>query len=211
MVQKATTDMTSANKKKYYFGNVREWSEKEMNVFWKDFKGRKKILDVGCGAGIFGRYKPRGVEVYGCDFDKGSIKHAQKWEKAVLHDIRKELPYKDNTFDGALVKDVFEHVLEPWNLLLETKRVLKKGGILLATVPAPTKKAWDDYTHVRPFTKRSIRELFLDHGMKIIYIKPIRGIFGFGRLGLNELGTAILRVPGLSLLTQGYKIKATKP
>lgn len=37
-------------------------------------------------------------------------------------------PYADNTFDEVFLKNVFEHTPNPGKLLLEIKRVLKKGG-----------------------------------------------------------------------------------
>ena len=113
-------------------------------------------------------------------------------------------------FDAIFAKDVFEHVLEPWKLAQECNRVLKKGGIVIATVPSPTAKAWDDYTHVRPFTKRSIEELFLDNGFEIICTKRTRGIIGFGYLGLSPYVHYFLEIPIFRWLTHGFEVKAVK-
>ncbi|MFH1073039.1 MAG: class I SAM-dependent methyltransferase [Nanoarchaeota archaeon] len=198
-------------KEGYYVHNVRESSPREIHLFWKELHGCTKVLDAGCGIGLFGKFKPKGVEVHGLDNDAGAITHAKRWELAIVHDLKKKLPYAGTYFDAILAKDILEHMQEPWTVVKEMKRILKKGGIVLATVPAPSKKAWDDYTHVRPFTKRAIRELFTNQGFEIVFIKPIRGIPGFGKLGLSNLASFLLKIPGLSLFTQGYTVKARKP
>jgi SAM-dependent methyltransferase len=182
----------------------------EMLLFWKDFAGCRKVLDLGCGVGRFGEFKHAGVEVFGVDNDVGAVKEAKRHEKAAVGDITKPLPFPDNSFDGILAKDILEHVQEPWKLAAEMKRVLKKDGVVIATVPAPSRKAWDDYTHVRPFTKRSISELFLDQGFHVEKVWPIRGVPGAGVLGATHIVSALLRVPGMSLLTRGYKVRARK-
>lgn len=46
------------------------------------------------------------------------------------------LPYGDNSFDLAVAFDVFEHIENDWQAVSEVYRVLKKGGVLIFTVPA---------------------------------------------------------------------------
>jgi len=198
------------NKEIYYHTERRTWSPKEMATFWSHFKGCTTVLDLACGIGLFGKYKPEGKEVYGIDIDQRAVKEAGKYENTQEGDMMEQLPYEDNFFDGILMKDALEHVLYPWKVLKHAKKVLKPGGVVFATVPAPCKKAWDDYSHVRPFTERAITELFLDQGYEIDFVKKIRGIPGFGKLGLNNLSSYILKIPGLGWLTQGYVVKARK-
>lgn len=195
--------------KKYYY-TKRKQSRREIENYWKYFENCKKVLDLGCGIGSFGEFKPSGVEVYGIDSDENALIKAEKFEKTTNGDVSKKLPYKDNFFDGILAKDILEHVLFPWELVREMQRVLKKNGVVLAIVPSPGKKTWEDYTHVRPFTERSIRELFLDNGFYVEFVKRTRGIPGFGITGLSAVVPYILRFPGLGCLTQGYIIKARK-
>jgi len=196
------------DKEQYY--NKRTQSRKEVSNLWKNFKDCRHVLDLGCGAGSFGQHKPEGAEVYGIDIDTNAVREAGKYEKAQVGNVTHGLPYTTEFFDGILAKDIVEHVLEPWKLVKEMNRVLKKGGVTIAVVPCPGKKAWDDYTHYRPFTKRAIRELFLDHGFEVEWIKRTRGIPGFGMLGLSELVPYILKIPIIHLFTQGFMIKARK-
>lgn len=196
-------------KKKFYY-KKRVQSQTEIENLWKEFSNCKTVLDLGCGVGSFGKYKPANTEVYGIDNDSLAIKGAKKYETARIGNLTKKLPYKNNFFDGIFAKDILEHLIEPEKLVQECKRVLKKNGIILATVPCPGKKFYDDYTHKRAFTERAITELFLDNGFEIIYLKRLRGIPGFGITGLNVIVPYILKIPIISMLTQGYEIKAVK-
>ena len=195
-------------KKHYYWKRV--MSETEARNYWKEFGKAKRVLDLGCGKGLFGKYKLAGVEVYGLDVDSGAIRDAKKFEKARKADLNKRLPFKGGFFDAIFAKDVFEHLLEPWKLAAECQRVLRKGGKILAIVPSPSAKAWDDYTHIRPFTKRAIEELFLDNGFEIEHVRRTRGIYGFGYLGLSPYVHYLLEIPIFRWLTHGFQVKATK-
>lgn len=196
--------------KKITYYNTRQQSQREIENLWKELSNCEKVLDLACGVGSFGKYKPTRTEVYGIDIDAGAVKEAKKFETARVYDLAKKLPYKNSFFDGVLAKDILEHLIEPEKLVKECKRVLKNNGIILATVPCPGKKFYDDYTHKRAFTERAIKELFLDNGFKIAYVKRMRGIPGFGVTGLNRIIPYILKIPIVSLLTQGYEVKAIK-
>ena len=50
-------------------------------------------------------------------------------------DINKPLPLKNNSFDIVIMRDVIEHLLRPYDTLLEVKRVLKPNGFLKLTTP----------------------------------------------------------------------------
>ena len=57
--------------------------------------------------------------------------------KPLVHDLRKPLPFKENTLGAIYASHVFEHVYrtEAQQLLSECKRVLKPGGVIRLVVP----------------------------------------------------------------------------
>ncbi|OGG71133.1 hypothetical protein A3F27_02205 [Candidatus Kaiserbacteria bacterium RIFCSPHIGHO2_12_FULL_53_13] len=106
------------------------------------------MLDIGCGDGSFVSYcKEKGLDAHGIDIGDGVDFETDT------------LPFKDNSFDFALMNSVIEHLKDPANILKETKRVLSHDGILIVITPnLDTVKFgfWDDPTHVRPYNPRNI-------------------------------------------------------
>ncbi len=45
--------------------------------------------------------------------------------------------------------------------------MLRTGGKVFASSPDAQRWVWDDYTHRRPFTRKSFRLLFADHGFEV--------------------------------------------
>lgn len=47
------------------------------------------------------------------------------------------LPFKSESFDCIIVAEVFEHLLNIYDAIVEIERVLKKGGKVIVTTPSP--------------------------------------------------------------------------
>jgi SAM-dependent methyltransferase len=67
----------------------------------------------------------------------------------------------------VILKDLLEHVSDPVAVVTEVLRVLRPGGRAFASSPDAQRWVWDDYTHRRPFTRKSFRLLFADQGFDI--------------------------------------------
>jgi ubiquinone/menaquinone biosynthesis C-methylase UbiE len=95
-------------------------------------------LDVGCGdgrtAGLL--LRERGCGYTGVDISKPAIEQAreQGLDARLIEDAA-VLPFSDNSFDGVLAVEIFEHLFEPQRAAAEMLRVLKSGGVLFATLP----------------------------------------------------------------------------
>jgi ubiquinone/menaquinone biosynthesis C-methylase UbiE len=104
------------------------------------------------------------------------------------------LPLRGGSVDGILAKDILEHLVAPWEAVGEFHRVLAKGGRLRVEVPTPHyRKFWDDYTHVRPYTARAVRELLRDQSFEVTRVSEYcaQGLPGFGKLGAEGAAMAI--------------------
>lgn len=96
-----------------------------------------RLLDVGCATGVFlDMARERGWETHGVDSSRFASAYAR--EKFDLSVVTGELPeanYPDGHFDVVTALDLIEHVTLPSEFLLETHRILKKGGLLMVATP----------------------------------------------------------------------------
>jgi SAM-dependent methyltransferase len=118
---------------------TREQLERLLPVGWAE-PGRR-LLDFGCATGRVLRHfleVSDDVELHGCDIDEPSIAWLEQHLSPPLHVFvsREEppLPRPDDFFDAVWALSVFTHLTDHWAAwLLELRRVLKPGGVLIAT------------------------------------------------------------------------------
>ena len=139
-----------------------DYPQKLCNILYKKFMNKKgKLLDIGCGKGThMACFKNCGLDVYGIDkrIERDYIKRCNIEEDRI--------PFEDNTFDYIFSKSLIEHIYSPENMLKEAYRVLKPGGKIIIMTPdwrSDYKIFWDDYTHVHPYTRKSLKDVILIH------------------------------------------------
>ena len=122
----------------------REAVDRSLPEGW-DWSG-KRMLDFGCGAGrMLRHYLPEaaaGAEIEGCDQHPESV----AWMRDNLspplvvfpNGEHPPLPVEDGRYDLVVAVSVFTHIVRGWSeWLLELHRVLRPGGLLLATFHGP--------------------------------------------------------------------------
>ncbi len=140
--------------------------------YYKDvvrhFQPGSRILDVGCGTAWLSEDFP---DYVGLDNFQSTVLRAKEEGIDVrLADLEQEFPIGDAEFDGVILKDVLEHLLDPVSVVGEVHRVLKPGGRVFASSPDAQRWAWDDYTHRRPWTRTSMRRLFTDQDFEVLTV-----------------------------------------
>jgi len=94
----------------------------------KDFR----TLDVGCGGKLLAKYI---YNYWGCDFkDYGLCIHPKRF-KGINLNTTPRLPYPSNCFDVVVCADALEHLLFPFRIMKELKRVAKPNGIIIISLP----------------------------------------------------------------------------
>lgn len=117
------------------------WAALKLKYALKALRGVEgKVLDVGCGGGVFTRgikHYRKDLDLWGIDISRKSIDFAKSVSKNVNFVLGSayKLPFKDDTFDAAVSFDVLEHLDKPTLAIREAKRVLKPGGIFHLVTP----------------------------------------------------------------------------
>lgn len=172
------------------------------------------MLDLGCALGDLGRHKPSGTVVRGLELNPVFVGQAQAYEDAHQWDLDDPapLPFEDGCFDAVVAKDILEHLQKPWCTLTEIKRVLKPGGVVMASVICHrSARLWSDYTHVRGFTMESLRQMFADSGFQVLDAWRMGGVPLTSRLNMIRLVPFLLSFPPFDWIwTSSYEIKARK-
>ena len=153
-----------------YSGFFKEQRDKYFkNVLNKHFKKIPLILDIGCGQGDFlTQAKQLNLNVCGIDDKDNWVEHCTKRGLKVTKGSIYEIPFDDQSMNGIFIQSVIEHV-DPVKAMHEITRVLKKDGIIVISCPTPEKHFWDDPTHVRPHTIKSLSTLMEMFDIDVIY------------------------------------------
>ncbi len=130
----------------------------------RHFPADAKLLDLGCGSAWLGRHF---TNYTGLDASDEAVAAAVEHGITVIQgSVVDRLPFDDESFDAVVAKDLLEHVPDPAAVVREIRRVLRPGGTVFASSPDAQKWFWNDYTHVRPFTRTGFKRLFVDQGLR---------------------------------------------
>ena len=140
---------------------------------------KSKILDVGCGYGLFldlvlqADYVPYGMDV-AFDF----IRYLRK-KKIPGYTNMKDVP--DNYFDAITAFDVIEHIRKPQQWLIGIKKKLKKNGYIMLSTPnllgisgRVLRHRWwvlSPDGHFTLFSPNSLRSILERNGFEVIQCK----------------------------------------
>lgn len=153
----------------------------------------KRVLDVGCGRGNFGKLlkQTRPVEVWGIEpVAAAAVVAATQLDFVIEGAFTPDANLPPASFDAIFFNDVLEHLLDPAAALRQARTLLGPGGVVIASIPNirffPTQ--WEvvvrgewryedsgimDRTHLRFFTRKSILALFADNSFRVEKIEGI--------------------------------------
>jgi ubiquinone/menaquinone biosynthesis C-methylase UbiE len=126
-------------------------------------KPTNSLLDVGAGKGAQAAAFSRYFNITTIDREddaKATFESLEIDANVVTAEIDNQpFPIPDNSFDVVFTKSVIEHVENWQHFLNEISRVLKPGGIALVMTPnwqSQRVNFYDDPTHIRPYTRRTL-------------------------------------------------------
>lgn len=98
----------------------------------------RRVLDIGCGTGLTLSLLPSDVKAVGLDLSEAALAYAKTRapHAELVRGSAYELPFEAGSFDAVLALDVLEHLDDDMRAAREAARVLRPGGVFVATVPA---------------------------------------------------------------------------
>lgn len=156
----------------------------------------KTSLEIGCIEGLFSatiKDMHENLETWGIEPNEKVNK--EECKKNLDHFFHDFFPLKDEKlpekyFDLIILNDVLEHMYDPWEALKECKKLLTDDGIIIVSLPNVRHKSVVkkllfqndfkyedsgilDITHIRFFTTKTMKSMFMDTGFEIVNMKPL--------------------------------------
>lgn len=159
-----------------------------------------RVLDIGCGRGnLLAALRDMGYECHGVErkeFPAGDTPRA-----IALHigDL-KDAAFADGSFDAVIIWHVLEHASDPVEMVRESARVLRAGGLLAIAVPNFAsmqsrlfRRTWfhlDLPRHLYHFTPETLTGILGRFGFAVVSSTTLsaeQNIFGFVQSTLNAM------------------------
>jgi SAM-dependent methyltransferase len=137
----------------------------------------RRIVDVGCGTGAtLGTLAEYG-EVIGIDRSPYALHYCrERGHHRLARGDAAALPLADESVDVVTALDLLEHIGDDARAVREFVRVLRPGGLLIATVPAGP-MLWSEHDealdHLRRYRAREFRRLLDAAGLQVLRFSPL--------------------------------------
>jgi len=147
--------------------------------FFRPFKNKGRVLDIGCGRGYFlMACRERGFDVQGFDVSDDGAAYVRETLGISVKTGILEDAFEGETFDVITMWHSLEHTSDPAKYLDLAGRWLKPDGVVVIDVPNYTGtdarmqweewKDWDLPYHLLHFTPKSLDMLLHRHGFAVI-------------------------------------------
>lgn len=124
-------------------------------------------LDFGCGTSPY--RKLLAVDEY-----VGVEIESEDKRQGITYYDGYTLPFKEEKFDSIFSSQVFEHIFNIEDIVMELNRVLKPGGVMLLTVPFAYPKHCEPYDYKR-YTQAGIENLLKNAGFEMVVSERTSG------------------------------------
>ena len=173
-----------------------------MEVFQRYLPRDALILEAGSGLGIMVIHlRQRGFNVMGLDYVEGAVRKARTYDAALpllVGDVH-ALPHASGSLGAYLSFGVLEHFPQgPLPALREAHRVLRRGGVLVLTIPYPNVvyrlvalrrrlrgdiARSDAHFFESAYTRRQLEDAARQAGFEVVLAQPTSHSFTWWGLG----------------------------
>jgi ubiquinone/menaquinone biosynthesis C-methylase UbiE len=141
----------------------------------KQVKSGNKVLDIGCGMGVFTELVKDTYptcEVWGVDISDSVIEANRQKHSDITYQtgrVGQLTAIPANYFDLVFSGEVLEHLDEPEKLFLDAYSALKPGGKFVLTTPNGNSIPSEE--HVWEFIHEDIEDLYHSYGFPVVKFK----------------------------------------
>lgn len=152
----------------------------------------ERVLNIGCGFGIFDRLLPSHVELVGLDLGEAEIEFASAYAQSERPQFSyrrvrlEDAQLEPESFDLAILSEVLEHMPEPEVAATVDQALgtLRPGGLLLVTIPCRNhlrnrarrlvgkEPVLMDHTHLREYSLAEARALLKPWNLQQLAFEP---------------------------------------
>ncbi len=123
----------------------------------------------------------------------------------VVGDVCDRLPFEDGAFDTVLCFNLLEHLEFPERGLKEMRRVLKRGGRFLGSVPFLVNVHADPHDW-RRYTATALEKMFKEAGLETKRLEPVGGPFSASYAQIEDILPVPLRALSVPFVLLAEKI-----
>ena len=161
----------------YWWFVARRELVRELILRYRPARDEIAVLDVGCGTGATLKAIGDLGTVLGIDRSPEALQFCRTRGLSKLARAKaEELPVASGSVDVVLALDLLEHIQDDAAAARELARVLRSGGVLLATVPAGP-ELWSEHdealAHLRRYRAARLRRILVDAGFDIQKLSPV--------------------------------------
>jgi hypothetical protein len=159
-----------------YFAFQKEqgiFASKIIKIFFQPYiKASDAVLDFGCGGGYLLNNLESRLKL-GIEINSSARKSALEIGIDTVESISQ---VSDGWADVLISSHALEHVLRPYDILIELKNKIKIGGLVVFLVPHETKYAYnpqDINKHLYTWSEMNLGNLFSAAGFEVIESKEL--------------------------------------
>jgi SAM-dependent methyltransferase len=165
--------------------------------------GFGRILDVGCGDGLFLPALQRFGDPFGIEPSADALSPDGPWRHRIHAGVLDASYQPEQPFGLVLALDVIEHLADPHAFMEHIRRVVAPGGWFIATVPA-FRELWtahDDLNeHVTRFRRDELASLVASHDLEVVHARYFFVLLAGAKLAVHALEKVLRphpRTPGV--------------
>jgi SAM-dependent methyltransferase len=135
---------------------------------------RLRVLDAGCGAGLFFDALQRFGDVEGVEADQRLVAQAGRWRDRIVVGSLDDGFTPSRPYDLVLLLDVLEHLADPEGALRRARAIATPEATLIVTVPA-LRALWTSHdtlnAHRRRYRRGELRDALARTGWHAVTLQ----------------------------------------